>query len=191
MKITAVLENGKTLQYSHVDDIVNVQLATLARGNEFRTIEIRYRGIPADGLIIARNKYNDRTFFSDHWPNRARHWLPCIDHPSDKAAVEFLVTAPIHYQVVATGRLVEESNLAAGRKLTHYKESVPIPMKVAAIGVASFAMRVEGEVNGIPVETWVYPQDREREAGQRARPCGAGDARWKPGDGGAGPQGPL
>ena len=47
--------------------------------------------------------------FSENWPNRARQWLPMIDHPYDKATGEFVVTAPAHYQVVANGLLVEEA----------------------------------------------------------------------------------
>ena len=46
-----------------------------------------------DGLIIDRNIYGERTFFGDNWPDRARHWLPVIDHPYDKATSEMVVTA--------------------------------------------------------------------------------------------------
>ena len=74
-----------------------------------RMVQIHYQGIPADGLIISENKFGDRTFFGDNWPDRAHHWLPVVDHPSDKAIVEFLVNAPSHYRVVSNGRCVEES----------------------------------------------------------------------------------
>ena len=67
--------------------------------------------VPADGLIIDTNKFAHRTFFADNWPNRAHNWIPCNDHPADKASVEFIVTAPDHYQVIANGILNEETNL--------------------------------------------------------------------------------
>src|ERR1041384_5471324 len=44
-----------------------------------------------------------------------------IDHPYDKATSEFIVTAPIRYQVVANGLLQEETDLGDGRRLTHWK----------------------------------------------------------------------
>jgi aminopeptidase N len=160
MKINSVTENGKLLKHTHRNDIVGIRLSAAGKQDDAKTIQIKYTGIPADGLIISKNKYNRRTFFSDHWPNRARHWLPCIDHPSDKAAVEFMVTAPLHYQVISNGVMIEETNLDASRKFTHYRENMPLPMKVAVIGVADFAVRFEGEVNSIPVESWVYPEDR-------------------------------
>lgn len=160
MKITSITANGKLLDYTHIDDVVRIHLSSRDKPDENKTIQIAYKGIAADGLIIAKNKYNQRTFFSDHWPNRARHWLPCIDHPADKAAVEFIVTAPSHYEVISNGVKIEETNLDTSRKLTHYQENVLLPMKVAAIGVADFAMRFEGDSKNIPVQSWVYPQDR-------------------------------
>ena len=123
---------------------------------------VSYSGIPANGLIISKNKYGKRTFFSDNWPNRAHHWLPCVDDPADKASVEFIVTAPAQYQVVSNGIQVEESNLPGNKKLTHWKEDVPLPTKVMVIGVAEFAVQLAGTINEcIPVSTWVFPENKK------------------------------
>src|SRR5688500_9128338 len=35
------------------------------------TLLVHYKGVPADGLIISKNKFGQRTFFADNWPNRA------------------------------------------------------------------------------------------------------------------------
>ncbi|MDX1548310.1 MAG: M1 family aminopeptidase, partial [Rhodothermales bacterium] len=126
-----------------------------------RTFTVRYGGVPADGLIISTNKHGDRTFFGDNWPNRARHWLPAVDHPSDKARVEFAVTAPAHYQVVGSGRLAEETDLGDGLRLTRWRTDAPLATKVAVIGAARFAVEYVDEVAGASVESWVYPQDRD------------------------------
>lgn len=125
------------------------------------SLEITYEGIPADGLIIGENKYGNRTFFGDNWPNRAHHWLPCNDHPSDKATVSFRVQAPDGYQVVGAGALKEERSLGDGRKETHWETKVPIPTKVAVIGAAAFAVEQQGEVEGVPVSAWVFPENRK------------------------------
>ena len=121
---------------------------------------INYRGIPADGLIISKNKFGKRTFFSDNWPNRAHNWIPCNDNPADKATVEFLVVAPSHYQVISNGIQIEESSFGDNNKETHWKEDVPLPTKVMAIGAADFAVNYVGDVNCIPVSSWVFPEDR-------------------------------
>jgi aminopeptidase N len=122
--------------------------------------QIEYRGKPATGLVIGDTKHGDRSFFSDNWPIKARHWLPTIDHPYDKAKSEMIVTAPAHYQVVSNGLLIEETDLAGGLRRTHWRQSVPIPVWLNALGVAHFAVEHLGEVDGVPVQTWVYAQDR-------------------------------
>ncbi len=87
--------------------------------------------------------------------------MPCIDHPYDKATVDFIVTSPDHYEVVGSGYLVEESCMPGHTKLTHWKEDVPLATKVMAIGIASFAARLEGNVNDIPVWSWVFTENRK------------------------------
>ncbi len=162
MSVISVSAGGERLDFEQDGEALLIPVSDALRGDSIWSYSIRYEGIPADGLIISQNKYGDRTFFGDNWPNRAHHWLPCVDHPSDKATVEFVVTAPDHYQVVGSGRLIEELNLSEERTLTHWRESVPIPTKVAVIGAARFAVRQAGEVEEVPVSSWVYPDDRSR-----------------------------
>ncbi len=71
------------------DNKIFIKLNKTTAAMSERIIEISYHGIPADGLIISKNKYDERTFFGDCWPNRARNWLPTVDHPSDKAKMQF------------------------------------------------------------------------------------------------------
>jgi aminopeptidase N len=122
---------------------------------------VKYRGVPARGLVIGLNKYKERTFFSVNWPNLARQWLPIVDHPYDKATSEFVITAPAKYQVVANGLLQEKRDLPDGTRVTHWKQSVPIASWLHAIGVAQFAVKHFGSVAGIPQSTWVFHQDRD------------------------------
>lgn len=125
------------------------------------SLKVIYHGIPADGLIISENKFKNRSFFSDHWPDRASNYLPCTDHPYDKATVDFLIIAPSHYEVVANGYLAEESHFKRDMKLTHWKEEVPLATKVMAFGAAEFDFRLAGFAEKIPVWTYVYKENRE------------------------------
>jgi aminopeptidase N len=159
MLVSSVTEAGKPLRFSQ--DSNSVSIVTKAKSNSRHSYTIKYSGIPADGLIISTNNYKHRTFFGDNWPNRAQNWLPCADHPADKATVEFIVTAPAHYNVVANGLKVKEQTLPGKLKLTHWSEKAAISTKVMVIGVADFAIDHTGDVNGIPVYTYVFPEDKE------------------------------
>lgn len=160
MEVLDVSAGGLATTYSHTGNKLRITLAALPQENQTVIFKIRYRGEPQDGLIIGKNKYGDRGFFGDNWPDRAHHWLPVVDHPSDKSSVDFSINAPLHYSVVANGIKVEESFVSEKRKLTRWHEEVPIPVKVMVVGIARFATELAGKVDGIPVESWVYPQNK-------------------------------
>ena len=160
MTVESVTSGGKPAKFVHAENRLAIAVEG-AKKDETREFVIKYRGIPTSGLRIGKNKFGERTFFSENWPDQARQWLPMIDHPYDKATSEFVVTAPSKYQVIANGSLVEEIDLGDGRRTTHWKESVPIASWLNALGVAQFASRHSGSVGGVPVEVWSYHQDAE------------------------------
>jgi len=45
--------------------------------------------------------------------------------------------------------------------LTHWREDVPLPVKVMAFGAAPFAVRLAGYSGSISVWSWVFPENRE------------------------------
>lgn len=161
MLVQSISANHQSLNYTHVGDSLMIQLAKPSTQDTVITFEIQYKGIPEEGLRIIANKFGDRTFFSENWPNKTRHWLPSIDHPYDKATSEFIVIAPAKYQVVSNGLLMEESVLGNNTKLTHWKQSVPVSCWLFVLGVAEFAVQQVDQFNGKAIQTWVYPQDRE------------------------------
>ncbi len=161
MEVIRVTRNGADVRHTHAGDRLRIEMATPSAAGEARTFRVDYRGRPADGLIIDENMFGERTFFGDNWPDRARHWLPTVDHVSDKATVEWIVVASDRYQVVGNGRLMEQTDLGDGRRRTHWASAVPIPPKVMVIGVARFAVQHVTSVSGVPVQSWVYPQNRE------------------------------
>ena len=161
MSIESVFQNNDTVSYTHIDNKITIQ-PNFVNTDSLFNFEIKYNGVAKDGLIIGENLHGDRTFFADNWPNRAHNWFPCVDHPSDKATVEYIVKAPNHYQVIANGYLFEETNLSNNLNLSHYKTIVPLPTKVMVIGIARFSVQHIGETHNIPVSTWVYPQTKEQ-----------------------------
>jgi aminopeptidase N len=147
--------------FTHADSRLRLVLPPASKAGQEFTFTVRYRGTPAAGLQIGDNIHGARTFFADNWPNKIRNWLPMLDHPYDKATGEFIVTAPSHYQVVANGLLIEELDLPNNQRRTHWRQSVPIASWLYTLGVARFSSHFAGFVGDVPVQTWVFPQDRE------------------------------
>ena len=162
MTVATVTSATGAVPFTHRDNRLRLTLPPgLAAGQDV-TVTIAYRGIPADGLRLINNIHGERTAFSENWYNRARQWLPMIDHVADKATGEFLITTRADYQVIANGTLVEQVDLEGGRRRTHWRQDVPISSWLYAVGIARFAVRHEGLVRGVPLEYWVFPQDAEK-----------------------------
>ncbi|MDB5002842.1 MAG: family peptidase [Mucilaginibacter sp.] len=159
MTVSRVLENGRSVKFQQDSDVVNIY--TKAIQSTTKIYSVIYEGVPADGLIISTNKFGHRTFFGDNWPNRAHNWLPCVDDPADKATLDFTVSAPDHYQVIANGLKISETAAPGELKITHWAETAQLPTKVMVIGVADFAIDHPKDVDNIPVYTYVFPENAQ------------------------------
>jgi aminopeptidase N len=160
MAVRSVTAAGATVAFTHHGNRLRLPVPAATQPGQDVTYVIAYAGTPADGLRVFTNMHRERVVFSEGWPNRARHWLPMIDHPYDKATGEMIVTAPASFQVVSNGVLVEEVDLGAGQRRTHWKQSVPIASWLFAVGVARFDAHYAGATQGVPLQTWAFPQDR-------------------------------
>jgi aminopeptidase N len=160
LTIDGVTVNGKAARYERTGD--RLTIATRRRNSEPFRVAIRYHGKPKDGLLLRENKYGDPATFADNWPNRARFWIPSIDHPSDKATVEFIVTARAAFDVIANGTLLSETTLENGMKRTHWSEATPIPVHCMVIGATEFAIVPADSGGETEIAYWLYPRDREQ-----------------------------
>jgi aminopeptidase N len=107
-------------------------------------VTVRYDGAPTDGLVISTDTAGRWRAFGDNWPNRARHWLASVDHPSDKALVEFVVDAPTARTVVANG--TQRAQVVQGaRTRTTWATASPIPTYLMVIAAAPLTVTELGQ----------------------------------------------
>lgn len=172
MRVDEVRVNGAVVTAGRDSATVRVPLPAGVR--DTLRVVVRAHGRPADGLIVRRDSSGMWTAFADHFPDRARQWLATVDHPSDKATVDWTVVAPATYRVVANGDLLEETpQLAAPDAppmlLTRWRSLRPLYTAVMVIGVAPFA-RYElgrtacglGELPGCVAQSvWITPDVRD------------------------------
>jgi aminopeptidase N len=139
---------------------------TRSRGDSVVT-RLEFRGRVRDGLIIGRNPYGARTAFADNWPDRAHHWFPAQDHPSDKATATFDVEVPRGWRVIAGGTLERADTLrgtaAHGRSRWRYRLAQPVPVYNMVIGAGPLTVtRIPDRgcsARCVPVTVWSYPED--------------------------------
>jgi len=159
MKVFSVKNQfEKDLIFKHKNDQLVIYNPGDWIANDRIILEIQYSGIPEDGLYISNNMYHQKTFFGDNWPNRAHNWLPVIDHPSDKALVAFFITAPSHYEIIASGKLISKDSTENDQNLYHFKTNQAFPTKVMVLGAADFKIKELDTIKGIPVSSWIYKE---------------------------------
>ena len=157
MTVDSVTVDGRPTEFAREGDRLTLRTPTAA-GARAEAV-VWYHGVPSDGLIIGLDRTGGRSAFADNWADRGRHWFPSVDHPSDKATVEFDVIAPAELEVVANGVLAGRTDLGDGRARTRWTESSEIPVYGMVIGIADFAVETAGEVDGIEVTHWTFVED--------------------------------
>ena len=189
LRVRDVRVQGRAARFARDSATVRVALPAGGPGDTLTAV-VRYDGVPRDGLIVSRDSAGRWLAFGDDWPDRARHWLPTVDHPSDKATVAWTVTAPRGRTVVANGELLDErdappavrkeGDASAPRRVWRWRESHPIPTYLMVVAAAPL-VRVDlgetacGLTDGrrcLPQSVYVAPEVRDFVPGPFAR---AGD----------------
>ncbi|MFV2016154.1 MAG: M1 family aminopeptidase, partial [Candidatus Heimdallarchaeota archaeon] len=133
--IKSVTEDTKeflNVSWSYNDDIINCKWKKDWIKGEKRDLIIFYSiKAPVGGLYFSSptNNEPDKPVFvhADHETERARYWLPCIDHPSVRCTLDINLTSHKEYSILANGRLIRESETNNDTKTAHWKLDIPCP----------------------------------------------------------------
>jgi aminopeptidase N len=140
LAVDRVLVDGRAAKFTRLPSTIAIPLPRKGSAKAQYKVSIDYGGAVTDGLIARADSAGRWTYFGDNWPNRARHWIPSIDHPSDKATVTWRVRAPSERTVVANGKLVSTHTVrdAEGRERVEsvWRESRRIPVYLMVIAAA-------------------------------------------------------
>ncbi|MDQ3950928.1 MAG: hypothetical protein M3282_11365, partial [Gemmatimonadota bacterium] len=185
VEVFGVAVNERPIAFERTPETVRVPLPA-GEGDTVR-VTVSYGGEVRDGLVIRTDSLGRWTAFGDNWPNRARHWIPSIDHPSDKATVSWTVRTPPGRTVVANGRQLPLERMRVGYaepRVSRWREDRPIPtyamvfaaaplvrheLGAAACGLAELERCVEQAV-------YVMPEVRDYMPGPFA--SAAGVVEW-------------
>ena len=174
LSVNQVTVDGRRVPFVRGPEHILIPLPTRRGATPTYTVVVDYGGAVKDGLIARVDSAGRSTYFGDNWPNRARHWIPSIDHPSDKATVTWRVTAPTSQTVVANGKLVSRRPVrgepnSTPRTETVWREARRIPVYLMVIAVAPLARYELGEsACGLTeaqrcIEQFVYTAPEQRD----------------------------
>jgi aminopeptidase N len=181
LKVNTVTVDGRLARFTQTDSSVVIPLSRKAGRDPVYTVAVDYGGAVVDGLIARVDSAGRWTYFGDNWPNRARHWIPSIDHPSDKATVTWRITAPMNRTVVANGKLVSSHGVLSGdgteRMEWVWRESRRIPVYLMVLGAGPLVELDLGDTDCglaelqrcVPQSVYTAPEQRDFVPGPFAR----------------------
>ena len=139
-----------------------ISLDSLEVSSEPFEVQVTYSTTPAAGMHFRKIDPADSSYSTHIWtdttPGTLKHWLPVIDHPSERVTSEILATVPPAMSVVSNGRLVQEMDTEDEMKLFHYVQDRPHALRGIGL-VAGHFRHIQESVslsdgNTVNVETW-------------------------------------
>jgi len=95
MQIDSVKDGSAARYFEHKDRSLVVALPSPVYKNDHKTITIRYTAVPAKGLVFFPDQIYTSFFTSD--------WMPCDEHPEDRATLSLTIDVPAQFKVAASG----------------------------------------------------------------------------------------
>ncbi len=151
--------NGRSLAFVHADDVLTITLAEPLGRGEFAELGVRYGGRPVTGLWYSGERVDGTGPTMAFTHGQARHnrgWMPCFDHPSDRATFEVRLELPEGWEAVAPGERLEARAEGEGR-VEHWKLSSAHSSYLYSIVAGEFVV-VEGRWEGVPLLYLAEPQ---------------------------------
>lgn len=159
------------LSYEREGDRLRIRLQSRVRAGEEFTFRAIFSGTPPEGFYFTPTRHGAPCAFTDHYAVRARGWLPCEDHPGDRARFSMRVSIPEGYEVVFTGdceRAAETDPDAPAHYVTFEgRSATELPTYLLAFSASAY-VRVAEPSDARIVPHFIYPQDLEKaQAGLR------------------------
>ncbi len=169
LTVDSVKSETDLLNYTHNDNILNIELNQPLSANEIDSITVYYHGTAMTdasgwGGVYATQGYlfNLGVSMNESPHTYGRVWFPCVDNFTDKALYEYYITCPNNQKAVCGGSLISETNNDDNSHTFHWSLNHPISTYLAAFAVGDYNIHssfIEGTYNNLPVLIYTRPND--------------------------------
>ena len=161
-QVTFTTPAGAPLDAAWADDHCVVTLPEPAAAGTDVRFRAALAGTPVDGFYFKANRYGAQMAFTDHYSIRARGWLPCEDHPADRAVFATTLRYPRGQEAVVFGLEPEDSAQSVDGWITRrFVGQSEIPPYMYALVIGPLA-RVAEAGDARLQDHFVYPQDVDK-----------------------------
>jgi len=148
--------DGRELAWSYDGRKVRIRWAEPFAVDERRTVAVRYRvEDPVTGMLFQGpdEAYPGRPLMvaTDHETERARYWLPCLDHPAVRTTLDLRLRADARHTVLANGARVGEEAHDDGTRTVRWRLDSACPSYLVCLAIGDL-VRWDGPAHGeVPV----------------------------------------
>lgn len=147
---------GAGLRWSYDGEVIAVAWTEPFAAGESRAVAVRYRVVePASGLLFSGPSEISPAApwlaATDNETERARHWFPCVDHPSVRPTLSFHLRAAAGFTCLANGALVGADSHEDGTVTTHWRLDQGCPSYLTCFVIGELVRCDDGEVDGAPI----------------------------------------
>lgn len=162
LDISSVTVNASPADFKRAaDELTITPTEALSLGQTF-SVTVSYSGVPqvvtdpsSPGSPVGW--FNDQSgIFVVSEVNGAMDWYPVNNHPTDKAAYTFKITAPKPYVVAANGLLKSETD-NGDTKTYLWEESVPMASYLATLEIGNYKIVTQKGPNGLLIRNYFPP----------------------------------
>ena len=158
--VEVAVEGSHPLTWRYDGDRVHVRFDDAPAVGDARTVTVRWAVTrPLTGLVFGSpdpDKLGEAPVFvaTDHETERARYWLPCVDHPTVRPTLQIALRADARFTALANGARVSLLAHADGTATTTWRLDSPCPSYLLCFVVGDLVCFSEAPVGEAPVEAW-------------------------------------
>lgn len=89
-----------------------------------------------------------------------KYWFPCNESPDDLRTTELTATVDSNLTVISNGILLSDKKNADGTRTFHYHAATPYPNYLTSVVAGEYVSSIKS-LNGLPLQTFCYPDEAE------------------------------
>lgn len=165
LAVSKVSYHGQDLVFQQLStDELKITFPALLTAQTLDSLAITYSGIPdaaADAFSASKTPAGDPILATLSEPFGAKEWWPTKQSLNDKIEkMDIKITTPSQYTVGSNGKLISETILSNGKKLTYWQTNYPIAAYLFALGISNYTKvnsTITTSQSSFPFVNYLYP----------------------------------
>ncbi len=165
LTVSNVKYHGQDLTFQQLSsDEIRINFPSTLSAQTTDSLSITYSGIPStaeQAFVATATPAGDPILATLSEPFGAKQWWPTKQSMNDKIEkLDIKISTPAQYTVGSNGKLMSETILGNGKKLTYWQTNYPIPAYLFALGISNYTKlnsTITTTNSSFPFLNYVYP----------------------------------